>query len=159
MNSFLLISASLRMILRLSLFFIYLAFLTNASVTVTAGWHNILKDNFVSRVMQHLTTHVNFEFPHWHDIANIGTLLTSKSFIIIFDNVTITSTAKGINIGSVLLWSLGITGNKIAISKLKRGTSKQKHWRAQYRITIAAKVARLSLLMLWVSTLEQYWHW
>ena len=212
MNSFLLISASLRMILRLSVFFIYLAFLTNASVTVTAGWHNILKDNFVSRVMQHLTTHVNFEFPHWHDIVkasfapitknctsivnstmivsisvicmslprrnlspsmlvsvtqitstfistNIGTLLTSKSFIIIFDNVTITSTAKGINIGSVLLWSLGITGNKIAISKLKRGTSKQKHWRAQYRITIAAKVARLSLLMLWVSTLEQYWHW
>ena len=59
--------------------------------------------------------------------TNIGTLLTGKSFIIIFDNVTITSTAKGINIGSVLLWSLCITGNKIAISKLKRGTSKQKH--------------------------------
>ena len=193
-------------------FFIYLAFLTNASVTVTAGWHNILKDNFISRVMQHLTTHVNFEFPHWHDIVKASFAPITKNCTSIVNSTMIVSISvicmslprrnlspsmlvsvtpsqapllapilapcwqanpsslslitlplraplRGINIGSVLLWSLCITGNKIAISKLKRGTSKQKHWRAQYRITIAAKVARLSLLMLWVSTLEQYWHW
>ena len=91
MNSFLLISASLRMILRLSLFFIYLDFLTNASVTVTAGWHNILKDNFVSRVMQHLTTHVNFEFPHWHDIVKASFAPITKNCTSIVNSTMIVS--------------------------------------------------------------------
>ena len=90
-NSCLLISASLYMILRLFLYFVYLTFLKNASVTVTAGRHNILKDNFVSRVMEHLITYVNFEFPCWHDIVKSSFASITKNCTSIVKSTMIVS--------------------------------------------------------------------
>ena len=62
---------------------------------------------------------------YWHLVDK------QRLSITVFDNVSITSIAGGVNIGAVLLWSLCITGNKIAISKVKRSTNEENNIRLQ----------------------------